>query len=120
MRVAEPRAPENVHDPGENVRDVHDDARGPLRQRQSFPQQHARGGRRPVHQRSAELAGARGESYIITRYNIFRIILLTKSVDSTRKIFLIDQLRFRALPPYVCAIVIVNAVCFDYGVFKLF
>lgn len=62
MRVAEPRAPENVHDPGENVRGVHDDARGPLRQRQSFPQQHARGGRRPVHQRSAELAGARGES----------------------------------------------------------
>lgn len=62
MFVAEPRAPENVHDPGENVRDVHDDAGGPLRQRQSFPQQHTRGGRRPVHQRTAELAGARGES----------------------------------------------------------
>lgn len=77
MRVAEPRAPENVHDPGENVRDVHDDAGGPLRQRQSFPQQHARGGRRPVHQRPAELAGARGEPSADPLY-YFRITVFPK------------------------------------------
>jgi len=46
---SEPRAFENVHDSCKNVRCVHDDPRGSLRQRQSFPQQHTRGGRRPVH-----------------------------------------------------------------------
>lgn len=58
---AEPRAVENVHDSGKDVRRVHDDPGGSLRQRQSFPQQHPRGGRSPVHQCSAELAGFGGE-----------------------------------------------------------
>lgn len=59
----EPRTPQNVHDPGKNVRDFHDDPGGSLRQRQSFPQQHPRGGRRPVHQRPTKFPGIRGETY---------------------------------------------------------
>jgi hypothetical protein len=61
LSFSEPRAIENVHDSSKNVRCVYDDPRGSLRQRQSFPQQHSRGGRRPVHQRSAELTGFGGE-----------------------------------------------------------
>jgi len=58
---SEPRAFENVHDSCKNIRCVHDDSRGSLRQRQSFPQQHPRGRRRSVHQRFAKLTSFGGE-----------------------------------------------------------
>lgn len=57
----EPGAFEDLHDSGEDVRGVHDDLGGSLRQRKSLPQQHTRGGRRAVHKRPAKLASIRGE-----------------------------------------------------------
>lgn len=65
---AEPRAFKNVHDSGENFRGVYDDFGRSLRQRQSFSQQHPRGGRGPVHQCSTQLAGVRGESTVANNY----------------------------------------------------
>jgi len=74
----EPRAFENVHDSCKNVRCVHDDSRGSLRQRQSFPQQHPRRGRRAVHQRSVKLTSSGGEqTKLVKNYltTLLKIIL---------------------------------------------
>lgn len=57
----ESRIIKNVHDSRQNLHSVYDDPRRPLCEGQSVPQQHARGGCHPVHQRSAQLPSTRGE-----------------------------------------------------------